>query len=242
MIDIQIWNLKDPKRVQIQPSYKCNLECKFCWKTMYENKDLEEMDDEKWIEIVNELCEMNIDKIIISGGGEPLVRKDLISKIIKKIKDNNIKGSLVTNGTLLDENLIERLVETGWDEINFSLHSTRGKVSDFIRGKEGSTERTMNNIDRLNELKGNRQKPKLTINIVINEYNYDHLEEFENFSIENKIDHVILRLLQGRPKECKFVPEDKIEKLMEKIEQLKQSKKSNFHLAFSMEEVKNYYD
>ncbi|MFB6088967.1 MAG: radical SAM protein [Candidatus Aenigmatarchaeota archaeon] len=236
------WRLKDPKRIQIQPSYKCNLNCKFCWKTIHENGSLEEMSDEKWLEITENLCDLDIDKVIISGGGEPLMRKTLISKLIKNFKENDIGGSLVTNGTLFDRKLINTTIENHWDEINISLHSPRVEINDFLRDKEGSTKKTLENIKKINKLKEKKEKPRITINAVINEYNYDHLEEFKKFAQEFKIDHVIFRLLQGNPKDCKFVPKDKLEILLEKLRKIKPSKKTNFHFSFSENEVENYYE
>lgn len=242
MVFIESWDLEDPKRVQIQPSYRCNLKCKFCWKTIYDDKELGEMEGNRWLEILDELCKMNIEKIIISGGGEPLIRKELISKIVKRIKDSNIKGSLVTNGTLFDEQLINKLVKIGWDEINISLHSTRNEVNDFLRGVEGTTKETLENIKKIDEIRNNKKTPKMTINVVINEYNYGHLEEFKKLSKSMNIDHVIFRLLQGEPEKCNFVPKEKLDDLTKKIKEMESSDEFNLHLAFSIDEVKNYYD
>lgn len=45
-----------PWHMQLQPTQKCNLTCRFCWRNIYSRP--EELPDEKWKEITKEAVEV----------------------------------------------------------------------------------------------------------------------------------------------------------------------------------------
>jgi MoaA/NifB/PqqE/SkfB family radical SAM enzyme len=70
---------------------------------------------------------------IYLGGTEPFIREDLLA-ILEYLKSQNFSVALATNGTLLDLEKIEKLVDIGVDDIKFSIDG-KEEMHDAIRGK-----------------------------------------------------------------------------------------------------------
>ena len=100
----------------------CNLRCKYC----YENKKNEQLsfEDIKLL-IDNEIEKKSNYCVLTFYGGEPLLRKDLIYKIIDYIKSTKCKTKfyygMTTNGTLLDKEFIEYIKKNDFLNIAYSF-------------------------------------------------------------------------------------------------------------------------
>lgn len=165
---------RDPTKIDIFFTERCNLKCKFC--NYSENKPENEMSDEEISKIIEEICEMDT-KVFGILGGEPFLRKSILLKSMEKIKEKEINGSIVTNGTLIDKKDIERIIEMRWDLIRFSLDGLREK-HDKLRGVRGTFDKVINNIASFHELKKklNLNYPTIEINFVLTNSNYIDLE------------------------------------------------------------------
>lgn len=201
----------DPEMVQIYPTNKCNLNCIFCTQRLNIYENSEEMKRAKWFEIVKKICEMDIEKILISGGGEPLCVPDITMGIMNIVKDHGLEGRMITNGTLWTQNLIKETIEIGWDNIIFSLDAANPETHDYLRGKKGAFERTIRNIIRFKELKKKmkRSLPFLELTTVLNVYNYKEIPEIVRLSSRLGIETVNVEPL------CINNPETKKLKLTE---------------------------
>ena len=87
------------KRLLIKLGSKCNLQCKYCHqrKVNYKFND----DILKFLQNCNDL------ECITFSGGEPLLFKSEIQKIIDTVKDKNVQFKIVTNGTLFNNDTID---------------------------------------------------------------------------------------------------------------------------------------
>lgn len=168
-----------PQRVLMYPTNNCNLKCVFCYQALkpYDYKDM--MPDEKWLAITNELCEMGVNTIQISGGGEALLRGELVMGMMALAKSNGLTGRLVTNGTAWTEEWIRRTIEMGWDNVIHSVDGSTAAVHDRMRGVPGSFERTTRAIRRFTELKKELgvKKPLLEFSHVLTKWNYEQSVE-----------------------------------------------------------------
>ena len=84
---------------------RCNLSCPHCYASGLSS--LEEMGTEECLRVVREAAELGVDYIGFAGG-EPLLRRDLI-RIMQEAWDLGVEVGLVTNGTLLNEEVSARL-------------------------------------------------------------------------------------------------------------------------------------
>jgi organic radical activating enzyme len=89
-----------PIHVQLIPTNKCNLNCSFC--SCKKRNKTEELTLKQIETLCRDLKKMGCEAATITGGGEPLMHKD-ISGILQCLSDYDIKIGLVTNGFLLDK-------------------------------------------------------------------------------------------------------------------------------------------
>lgn len=112
-----------PIHIQLNPTNRCNLNCSFCsCKNRNEKLELEFTEVK---ELVKALGRLGTQAVTITGGGEPLMHKD-INGMIHYFSSNRIRVGLVTNGYLLRKLSFYTLANTTWcriscnDEIEFN--------------------------------------------------------------------------------------------------------------------------
>ena len=84
---------------------RCNLACRYC----YQRHGGEDMDFETAAAAIDRLATGNNPGVIFFGG-EPLLRKDLILRVIDRCEarePNRFHYKVTTNGTLLDEAFLD---------------------------------------------------------------------------------------------------------------------------------------
>ncbi len=96
-----------PSFLVISPTMKCNLNCYGCYAGQY--KKSEELDFDTVDRIVSEAKDLGMYFVTISGG-EPFTYDKLFDLFEKH---NDMAFQIYTNGTLIDEDATERLVELG---------------------------------------------------------------------------------------------------------------------------------
>ena len=94
------------KTLTIILSQICNMECVYCYaQNAHSNHVISAVNIKHFIDFCYEKINRNIERVVFIGGGEPMVTwkqlKDAILYV--KEKNTNISCSIVTNGTLLDE-------------------------------------------------------------------------------------------------------------------------------------------
>lgn len=175
-----------PHTLNLRPTNNCNLRCLFCINGQEKRRETfdfsNELSDEQLFRIVREAGKMGIKAITIDGGGEPFTRKKVTMKVMETAKKFEMRGLLVTNGTLLTQNIIERIVKIDWDRIHFSVDGPDAKTHDHLRGIKGAFKKTISNIKHLQKYKRKYQseKPEIIIAMVITNKNYDMIFKMIN--------------------------------------------------------------
>lgn len=129
----------------------CNLRCKHCYFSNYSEKydSRNDLSTEKIMSIIDELAEMNVVNVNLTGG-EPFLRADFLD-ILKKLKSKNISINITTNGTLITENIAKELsfiLNPLIDTIQVSLDGSCKETHDKTRG-EGSFKKAIIGINNL---------------------------------------------------------------------------------------------
>jgi MoaA/NifB/PqqE/SkfB family radical SAM enzyme len=163
-----------PEMVQIYPTNACNLKCIFCVQALgiYDLK--ETIKKERWFEITKEICEMGVNEILISGGGEPMMVPDITLGIMKIAKKYGVEGRIITNGTLWKDKHIKEVVEIGWEHMVFSIDGPDAKTHDYLRGVKGAFQKAIRAIKAFNRIKRElkSEAPILEFNTVLTNVNY----------------------------------------------------------------------
>jgi MoaA/NifB/PqqE/SkfB family radical SAM enzyme len=132
-----------PWTMLIDPTSACNLNCEGCWAGEYNKSD--SLDFATIDRIITEAKEMGIYFIVFSGG-EPTVYPQLFD-IFEKHDD--VGFMMYTNGTLIDDEFADRMLEVGNVTPAISLEGFR-EETDKRRG-EGTYDKIMDAMDRLRE-------------------------------------------------------------------------------------------
>ena len=107
-------------KVYIEPTNQCNLKCRTCIRNIWDEP--QGMMDEKTFErAVEGLRIFSPPPVILFGGfGEPLFHSGIVA-MVSKAKCIGSPVELITNGTLLTEELSRQLIEAGLDVLWVSL-------------------------------------------------------------------------------------------------------------------------
>jgi len=186
-----------PYKIELWPTQLCNLNCKYCRPENYV-PDKKEISDKRLLELIDEAASLDVKEVIIAGGGEPLVRKEIVMKIMERIKEKNMKGSLTTNGVLLNKEDVKGIVGINWDNLFFSIDGPNESYNDELR-KKGSFRKAVENIGFLNHFKKklSSKRPSLGISMVLTRTNYKALFEMFELAKKLKIDCLVVNPIKG---------------------------------------------
>lgn len=174
--------LKIQKRelFELLPGYSCNANCQFCSIDHAKRKI-----NSNTNELIKSICQAKKEgfKYLGIGGGEPTIRKDLITLISlgKKLKFETVR--IETNAIALSYfDYCRRLVEAGLDFVKISIHGHKPKIHDFLTQVPSSFNKVLKAIENLQKL-----KVRIEINTVINKLNYKFYSQFINFFAQRGI-------------------------------------------------------
>lgn len=124
-----------------EPSYKCNLHCKFCYNEVIYNSNNDDLTEIA----IERFADLGVDEVIVAGG-EPLMLHNL-NNILKKLVKYNIHFQIITNGTLINSEFINIYKAYGGKKITVSIDGLE-KEHDYIRGT-GNFNKAIKGIQKL---------------------------------------------------------------------------------------------
>ena len=178
--------------LRISVTDKCNLRCRYCMPEegvcKKDHKDM--MTEDEFIAAVEVAASLGITKIRITGG-EPLVRKNIVSICRRAAEVEGVQEvCLTTNGVLLPQ-LAKPLREAGVKRLNLSLDTldpekyayiTRiGKMDAFKAGLEAAFEAGFEKI-KINS-------------VLIGGFNDDEIEALAKLTLEYPVDMRFIELM-----------------------------------------------
>ena len=178
--------------LRISVTDKCNLRCRYCMpeEGICKKSHADMLTEEEFIGAVQAAAELGITKIRITGG-EPLVKKNIVSICRRAAQVPGIREvCLTTNGILLPQ-LAAQLKEAGVKRINLSLDTldpckyayiTRiGRLEQFEAGLRAALEAGFD---------------KVKINaVLIGGFNDDEIEALANLTVEYPVDMRFIELM-----------------------------------------------
>mgnify|MGYP000872858793 CR=1 FL=1 len=120
----------------------CNMHCKHCGSACHEVL-LGELTTQEALRLCDAIGQLGLKWVTLSGG-EPTTRKDW-PVIAGRLKELGVIPTMITNGWLFDEKILEQAIQAGVATIGFSLDGLQ-KTHDFMR-REGSYQKTMRAIE-----------------------------------------------------------------------------------------------
>src|SRR5450756_2265468 len=102
--------MRTPRTLDIEITARCNLRCRYCYFFNNPAVDYRELPADEWLEFFAELGSLGVMSVALAGG-EPFIREDL-PVLLEGIVRNRMRFSLLSNGTLIDDEIAAFIAST----------------------------------------------------------------------------------------------------------------------------------
>lgn len=162
----------------LEVTFRCNAYCSFCGSRCREVPCEDELTTEELCMVLDDVAaRYDASKIMVNvSGGEPLMRADLCT-IMTHAVSLGFHWGLVTNGTLLTQEMVDRLGAAGIRTCSISIDGI-GPLHDRIRSFPGAFQRITEGIHRLSKLP---TMENIMVSTVVSQQNIDALEEIRDW-------------------------------------------------------------
>lgn len=166
--------------IQWHITHLCNLRCKHCYQEEY-NQHIQK---DNFYLILNKLTDYLENKEFLPQinltGGEPLLHPNFF-EFAQEIKNRNIKLGILTNGTLIDDEVAKKISELKPVMVQISLDGTE-KTHDEIRGI-GNFQKALQGIDYLK-----KYNVKVLVSFTAQKNNYQDFAELAKICKKHHVD------------------------------------------------------
>ncbi|MCX8038225.1 MAG: radical SAM protein [Candidatus Sumerlaeia bacterium] len=208
-----------PIHAQIETVAGCNANCIFCpnRKTNLAVPIGRRMDRTLYERLVDELIDGGVERISPYLSNEPLLDPDLPERIayVTARKHKGQYTKINSNGSLLTETMAKRLLDSGLDRLNFSVHGIEPDLYEKTMGLK--LDRVLANIDRFLDLKraGNYDKPRVRVVMLVTKILEPQLPKIREYwgargvklnlnQLENRGNHPAIQSHEIAPRKLQF--------------------------------------
>lgn len=188
---------QDLKQMNLILTNACNLSCSYCYEQ--HNKDFGRFTAESLLKAYRFLRNSNKRqrKVFQFFGGEPLIHKDIILQFLQQnseeieqysVGENNTVVSIVTNGLLLTDDLIQQYFDYPFTFMLISLDTDKSEVDHREIGQD-KINKLMDQISKIPSYV--KEAKRVTIRCTLARENAPHFKDFVN----NLYDRGIRRLV-----------------------------------------------
>lgn len=165
-------------------TYRCNLACEHCYLDAgpvrkvhsEEFSDRSELQTEECFRVIDQIQEIAPESVTILTGGEPLLRKDILS-IVRYASEKKLWVVIGTNGVRISKNLTMLLKEAGARGMALSLDALKPEVHDRFRAVKGAWDNTVSGARILAEF-----ELPFIIQTTVGRHNLNDLEGIADFA------------------------------------------------------------
>jgi len=170
--------MKTPRNIDVEITTRCNLRCAYCSHFSGPGDVNADLPREEWLQFFNESGRLNVMNITLSGG-EPFLRPDL-QDIIMAIVANRMRFSILSNGTLIDDEMAAFLKATGrCDHVQVSIDGAIDSTHDACRG-EGNFMKAIRGVKALQA-----NHVPVAVRVTIHRKNIHELAAIAKFLLED---------------------------------------------------------
>lgn len=192
-----------PSQIIVDATEICNLACAHCphpdfkKSTHYGARHLDLELHRKMVAEVREHGSGRTQYIRYTSNGEPLIHPGIYDMLDDAVQNSGVFVALTTNGTLLNERRIEKLLASGLNLIDVSLDALAPETYAKIR-VNGNLEVTRGNVLKLLEIKRHiKAATRIAVSFVEQPQNAGEESGFEAYWKGQGVDHVIIRRLHS---------------------------------------------
>ncbi len=160
---------RDPLSLLCELTYRCNLQCPYCYNPLDLGSSREELPLATWLRVVDEAVALGVVQIGLSGG-EPTLRPAELLAIVARATERGAYTNLITQGTFLDDPLLDALLAAGLAHVQISFQAPEPVLAASIAGTD-VFERKLSALRSVA-----RRDVALTFNYVLHRLNHHTLE------------------------------------------------------------------
>lgn len=137
------FNISTPLSISIDITNMCNLKCLHCYNSSGDKHE-DELSGSELISVVKQIADMKTSYVCLCGG-ETLCCPHVFD-IIEILKGNTGSINMVSNGYLITESIVKKLIDSGLDMLQISIDGLTDIEHDTFRGRRGSLEKAINAV------------------------------------------------------------------------------------------------
>lgn len=158
-----------PNLISMELASRCNLSCIHCPShsggSERPPREFGFLDSSLFECLMDEIDQFGPRKIMLHKDGEPLLNPKYPEMLTRLKRNREHHVYLSTNGTLLDEDAVRRIIDSRINHVNVSIGASSGKMYRLIRG--GDIEAVKSNVlDLLSQIGRSAWKPKVSVQII----------------------------------------------------------------------------
>lgn len=139
-IQNQLVYMELPLYLLLEPTHDCNINCPDCY--MHGFDAIPDLEEEVFLEsVLDPVIESGVSHVTLLGG-EPMLKPELMTEIVGRLRRADVYAKMLTNGILVDERNAAALDEAGLNRIEVSMDGFTAATNDKVRGA-GTFERIL---------------------------------------------------------------------------------------------------
>ena len=192
-----------PSQVIVDVCEICNYKCIHCPQSQFKHNGafsgavLSEKLNKKLVKEVAEHGKGLTQQIRYTAAGEPFLHPEIMNFLEYAVKNSGTMVSVTTNGSLLNNEKINRLLEINIGLIDFSLDALNEDTYKDIRKNGDLTVVRGNLINMLKMKKKMNSSTRIVVSFVEQEKNASEANAFKRFWEDAGVDYVVLRKLHS---------------------------------------------
>lgn len=189
-----------PISAQLEPTLRCNLKCAMCVRGHFKSGDMKLEDFKKIIDQLPGLV-----KVHLQGLGESFLHPDIF-EMIDYASSKNVIVSVITNGTLFSDKMIEKISRSKLFEIGVSIDAVDKKAYEAIR-VGANFEKVMDGVKKLSDALRNKNT-RLFFAVTILRSNLHMIPEFVKLAHSISVPRVVFQRVQTKDDFVRYYSED----------------------------------
>ncbi len=172
-----------PRFISLWITTSCDLSCSYCYFSN-KNKEKKFANTKKVYKFIDEIANLGVESLELSGGGEPTLHPDCFD-IIKYACSKGLKVGLLTNGLKFN---FEKMMFLSY--IRFGIDSTTPQQFNKIKGGNiARFDNLIRNITKLVNYRGSNKTPHIGMKFMLNNQNYTCIEGMISLALRSGVDY-----------------------------------------------------
>jgi len=184
-----------PPTIGFETTSRCNLQCPLCVRAREKlNRPEGTMSFDNLKKVIDTLGDYLI-HARLHGWGEPFLNPDIL-EMAAYAHAKGIYTNFHTNGHFLTEKNINKIIDSGLDEINIALDGMSSQTYEKYR-LGGNVQIVKEGVERLCRIKKKRKvkQPNVNLQFLVMAQNEHEIPEVKKFAEESGVDQLIIKTL-----------------------------------------------